>query len=304
MAIGQRRAFVALAAVALLVAFAPTATAGLCEDGQWRGWRESLRMQAPGDAASDLYNGGLWVAALAGVSLGASPPDWPRWRENGFDDAIRGAIRLDTASGRDAAATASDWLAATSVFTPLLLDAGVRRAWMQGDCDGAYDIATDWIESLSLVLLVTEATKVIAGRERPNSDCFGGLTPCGDENSRKSFFSGHTSMAATGAGLICRNAIQRGVWGESTAARAIPCALGAGAAVATAFLRVAADEHWGTDVFVGLAVGALIGWFDLPGPADLLAMHWRGRDGRVAVRGQLLPMARPRSFGAQIALRF
>jgi membrane-associated phospholipid phosphatase len=69
-----------------------------------------------------------------------------------------------------------------------------------------------------------------------------------------SFWSGHTAAAfagATAAGTVAR---LRGY-------RAWPWILGVGlaGAAATGWLRIAADQHWATDVLAGAAAGALAG---------------------------------------------
>jgi membrane-associated phospholipid phosphatase len=274
------------------------------DPAMWQGWRASLSVREAGDAGSDLYNGVLWFGGLAAVELGTSPPSTPRFRDNSFDRSIRDSLRIESSSGRSTAATASDVLMIPTFLSPLVVDSGLNAWARRHNRDQAFDLATDWVESISLTLLVTQATKVIAGRERPHSNCFRLGPPCGDEESRESFFSGHSSTAAAGAGLMCANSIKRRIWGDSLLARALPCALGAGAAIATGFLRIAADEHWGTDVFTGWVVGAAIGWFDVPGPFDLLRFDLRGEDGHVAANGRVLPYAGPGAVGAQVAVHF
>jgi len=82
---------------------------------------------------------------------------------------------------------------------------------------------------------LTEITKRIAKRTRPN-----------EENNR-SFFSGHTSIAFSSAGLVCIDA-PRAVCGAAVAL-----------AGAVGYLRVAAKKHWFSDVLVGGTVGYLSG---------------------------------------------
>ena len=169
-------------------------------------------------------------------------------------------------------------------------------------------MATDAAEAFTLTLLLTSGTKAIAGRERPFVQGCDGSPPsdasCSDPDRKQSFFSGHASMAATGAGLSCAYAIKRKTWGEGRVARFSPCALGVGAALTTGALRIVADEHWGTDVIVGLVVGATVGYFDTWGPFDLLRFEAQSDDLAWDVHGIVLPYADEGEFGVRMALTF
>ena len=81
---------------------------------------------------------------------------------------------------------------------------------------------TDAIESYGLTLFITEAVKLAAGRDRPFTEKCDAFPPrdagCGSEDRHRSFFSGHTSLAAAGAGLTCSFALRRDAWGTSRTA--------------------------------------------------------------------------------------
>jgi membrane-associated phospholipid phosphatase len=94
------------------------------------------------------------------------------------------------------------------------------------------------------------------------------------------------------------------IWGSSTLRKALPCGLGIAAAATTGLLRVAADKHWMTDVLVGWGVGGLIGYFDLPGPFDLLRFRVRGRSGEPRAVGFVAPYSRDDAVGAQLSMQF
>jgi membrane-associated phospholipid phosphatase len=247
----------------------------------------------------------LWMGGTAAVQFGTTPAT--RWtRRNSFDNDLRSGLRPGSRSQRDAARTASDvLLGLTAGFMPL---ASIGKTLYERDCHQAYDMATDAFESMTLTLFVTEVTKAIAGRERPYvRECDGsppGDASCGSTDRKQSFFSGHASMAAAGAGLSCSYAIKRKTWGESSAAQVLPCALGAGAALTTGALRIVADKHWGTDVIVGLTVGATIGYFDTWGPFDWLRFELESDDLAWHVRGIVLPYAGGGELGARLALTF
>ncbi|HEY3817626.1 MAG TPA: phosphatase PAP2 family protein [Polyangiaceae bacterium] len=112
-------------------------------------------------------------------------------------------------------------------------------------------------EATVLAADVNAVTKVLVGRERPDVHA---LSP--EEKARTprrtddnlSFFSGHATEAfalATSAGTV---ASLRGYrWAPVVWSAGLPLAF------ATAYLRIAADRHWFTDVAVGTIVGAGLG---------------------------------------------
>lgn len=144
-------------------------------------------------------------------------------------------------------------------------------------------------EALVVAGDVTQLTKMLVGRERPFVHA---LSPdrrpstAQPSDNDLSFFSGHTSgvfALATASGTI----------GTMRGYRWAPLAWSVGGAVAatTAYLRIAADRHWLTDVVVGAVVGAGIGFAvpyffhsaidDPPSPAS----------GSAGLRARALPTA-------------
>ena len=257
------------------------------------------------DAAKDFYNSLAWGVGTGAIHWGTTPAT--RWtRTNGFDSGIRGGLRLGSANSRKDADFWSDiTLVASTGLLPL---SGIFVSLRHGDCLEAWDMATDLSESLTLSFFITASVKAIAGRERPYVRECDGSPPsdanCNDANRKLSFFSGHASAAAAGAGVTCAYAIKRKAWGESTAAQVFPCALGIGAAFTTGILRIAADKHWGTDVLVGLIVGGAVGYFDTWGPFDFLKFESHSASGARDVRGVILPYAGSGEIGARMALVF
>jgi hypothetical protein len=257
------------------------------------------------DASKDLYNSLLWLGGTSALNFGAKPTR--RWSgTNDFDEEIRDGLRGNSVSSRESAALASDLLLGfTAGLMPI---AAISRPLLEGDCEEAYDMATDALESVALTLFVTEAVKVVAGRERPYVGACDGTPPsdaeCGKRDRFASFFSGHSSVAAAGAGVSCAFAIRRDTWGDSATAQALPCMLGVGAAIATGTLRIVADRHWGTDVLVGLGLGATIGYLDTWGPFDYLQFEVETSDRSRQVKGMVLPYAGDGALGVRIALTF
>jgi membrane-associated phospholipid phosphatase len=261
---------------------------------------------ARSEESLDLYHGLAFLGGAGGISLGGSPTR--RWSgTNGFDTGIRDELRLGSTSARQDASLASDL---SLVFSAALLPmASIGMKFSRDhDCVETWDMFTDAVESFGLTLFITEAVKLGAGRERPYTEECDAFPPrdahCGSEDRHRSFFSGHASLAAAGAGLSCSYAFRREAWGTSRTAKVAPCALGVVAAFATGALRVAADQHWTSDVLVGFAVGAVVGSFDTWGPLDLLKFTTRNSKGHVSSKGMILPHARAGRFGAQLVMVF
>ena len=257
------------------------------------------------EAAKDFYNAIAWGVGTGVVRWSTTPET--RWSTtNGFDTGIRSGLRLGSTSGRKDADLWSDITLATG--TALIPSSAIALSIRQGDCLEAWDMLTDLTESLTLSFFVTESVKLAVGRERPYvQECDGtppGDIDCRDSDKKLSFFSGHASAAAAGAGVTCSYAIKRKAWGESAAARVLPCALGVGTALTTGILRIAADKHWGTDVFIGLIVGGAIGYFDTWGPFDFLKFESDSDSGERDIRGVVLPYAGGGQIGARMALTF
>jgi hypothetical protein len=119
-----------------------------------------------------------------------------------------------------------DGLAIGSLVLPCLVNAAERS---NPDCWKDQSIRT------GAVLIITETTKRIAQRERP------------DGSDSKSFYSMHTALACVSS-LNRLEKKQR--W------------IGAALCASVGYLRIAADKHWTTDVLVGggLGVAAAFSW--------------------------------------------
>jgi hypothetical protein len=298
-----------LLALAAATTTATVARAGDAEDSEARSRFCSRPFTSDSllrsEASKDLYNAALWLGGTAAIQFGAN--EKTRWRAtNSFDREIRDGLRADSQSTREDASTASDvMLGLTAGLLPL---ASIGKTLSEHECHEAWDMATDAAEAFSLTLLLTTGTKMIAGRERPYvQECDGsppGDASCSSSSRKQSFFSGHASTAATGAGLSCSYAIKRKTWGESRMARFAPCALGIGAALTTGALRIVSDEHWGSDVIVGILVGATVGYFDTWGPFDLLRFEGHSETLSSTVSGMVLPYADDGEYGVRLGLTF
>ena len=196
------------------------------------------------------------VAAAIGLEL-AKPVAAKecRWcAANSVDERVRDALVW---SGHQAAATTSDILLAGGV-PALAFGVDATLALHDGRWGGVGVDALIIAEAGVLAIDATQIAKLVFARQRPCAHfpedgarrCNGHATT--DDNV--SFFSGHSSTTTALAVATGTVAQMRGYrWAPLAWATLTPVALG------TAYLRIAADEHWFTDVLVGVLVGAGIG---------------------------------------------
>jgi membrane-associated phospholipid phosphatase len=212
-----------------------------------------LRWDPVADAAVTAGGATLWIGSeLLKPQLA---PSHCRWcSANAVDSGVRDAlVWRDTGT----AATLSD--VTGFILTPV---AALGLNALASAHDSALrNVGQDTlfiVEAGIIAADVTQLTKFLVGRERPAVHALPQ-----DEKARTrhpadnnvSFFSGHTSEAfalATAAGTV----------GTMRGYRWAPLAwiVGGAAATTTAYLRIAADRHWLTDVVVGAIVGAGIGF--------------------------------------------
>jgi membrane-associated phospholipid phosphatase len=126
----------------------------------------------------------------------------------------------------------------------------------QGQGTAAFvEDATVIAEAVSLTTAATTWTKVLVHRPRPYrylTDATG--TPTADDG--RSFPSNHASVAFAAAAAFASILHRRGIAGRHK----VEIGLLFAAAAATGVLRVAAHEHFPTDVLAGATLGFTIGW--------------------------------------------
>jgi membrane-associated phospholipid phosphatase len=160
--------------------------------------------------------------------------------------------RFVTRQYSGAARTASDWMLYTSPIIPLLLLAdpairphGTQSMFLVG-------------EALLVNTALNRLVKEIAHRARPftyNPDV--PLDPKLTKDARLSFYSGHTSAAAS---LAFSTAT---IWSDYHPHSGWKPVVWTGAALFPAvvgLMRVKGGKHFLSDVAVGYGVGAVIGW--------------------------------------------
>jgi len=108
------------------------------------------------------------------------------------------------------------------------------------------------LEAAGTAEVIAKSIQFISGRQRPSAR-FGDQQNLKPEDNT-SFFSGHTSVAfamAVAAGTyadMTKSSLRTWTWGT-----------GLSLAMMTAYLRVASDHHYFTDVLMGALTGSLVG---------------------------------------------
>jgi len=194
----------------------------------------------------------LLAASGMGVALGLELfakeyllPETPRFSEpNSFDRQMRDLLYLGP-ERQTAAARWSDGLAygislSSLVWGPLLAEAHQRAALIN-------------MEVFAVNSVLTNMTKIAVARERPYHHY--STAAARGPVDYASFYSGHSSLAFSQA--VANAMILTQQYPDSK--RLIWVSL-LGSAGATAYLRVAGDMHYFSDIIMGAAVGSLIAW--------------------------------------------
>ena len=180
-----------------------------------------------------------------------------------FDEDVRSALREPTLSKRYTFRDASDVGLSLSVTWPFFIDALVTAWWHRGSRDAAEQMSLIDLETFAVVGAIQGVTNVIASRERPyGSTCGTGLPndafDCSGSGHYRSFFSGHTAFAFTGAALVCFQHFEHGLLGAPW--DAVSCGGAYAVAAATSTFRMVADVHYVSDVLTGALVGTVVGY--------------------------------------------
>lgn len=229
--------------------------------------------------------GAAIVAAgtLTGVLWMREPPHEARWQGGVlFDNAVRDGLRLSSANARRRVRSAGDLPYYASPIIPLLVDP-LLVAWLgRHDGKAGLNMALVGVEAFAFAGLSSFISTRLSLRQRPDSSECWRESPDGvgcEAVDTEAFWSGHTTIAAASAGLVCANHRYLPLWGHPVA-DAGACVLSTTGAIVTAVSRVLADRHYTTDVVVGMGMGFGFGYAV---PVLLHYAHGR-RDVRVALQ--------------------
>lgn len=192
------------------------------------------------------------------------PPHDPRWQGGIlFDDSVRSGLRLESASARRKVRAWGDMPYYAAPVIPLIVDP-LLVSWLgRGDTKTAFNLGAMGLEAFSYSGLMSFVSTRSSVRERPDSsECWrthdDPEKSCGERDT-ESFYSGHTTIAATSAGLVCANHRAMPLWGHPIA-DAGACVLATTGAVASGVSRLLSDRHYATDVILGFGAGFGFGY--------------------------------------------
>lgn len=180
-----------------------------------------------------------------------------------FDDAVRDALVLDERSARAQAASYSNLPYLGLLAFPFVVDTALVTAGIHGAGDVALQMFAINLQSFAISGAIALSFQKM-GRVRPSErGCAtdpGYASKCDNRVAlNQSFMSGHTAIAMTGAGLTCAHHRHLPLYGGGWPDAAI-CALALAAASTTGVLRVMSDDHYASDVLLGVGVGLASGW--------------------------------------------
>ncbi len=188
---------------------------------------------------------GLAYLAQATVLQKTLVPKDCRWCEPpGFDKSARNALVWNDVKRAGFISTIDAYVLAPAVGFTLLIISDHDASWSR-----LIDDILPVAETVAISQVFVATVKIVTGRQRPWKYFKNPAYNDSPENNL-SFPSGHASLGfaiTAGAGMVCH---YRHYWTE-------PYVWGSGIALSlsTEYLRIAADRHWLSDVFIGGAVG-------------------------------------------------
>jgi membrane-associated phospholipid phosphatase len=206
----------------------------------------------------------IFTGVAAGIALGTNLVHPLKTGWSGgilLDDKLR-SLRAPSLDSQLEVRTGTDVGLAVMTTFPILVDSMIVAYWYRGSDDVALQMALIDAEAFALTGAIEGTSNYLSGRARPYSaDCGTGVpsntTDCSSDARYRSFFSGHTAVSFTAAGLICAHHEALELF--ESAADHVTCATGLLAAAAIGTLRIVGDAHYFSDVFVGAVVGTAVG---------------------------------------------
>lgn len=218
------------------------------------GEAKELRFDWARDGVATAGIGLVWIGSE--VEKDTFAPDDCRWCDEvpGIDRSARTAFLWNEPGRADKASDVLDF----GVLPVAMIGLDAILASQHGAVGDAWGEDTAIIVQTAVTAsLINQFVKFSVGRERPFvhalPDAEKGNTEHPHDNNL-SFYSGHTSLAFAlvgSTGMVAHMRGYRNAW--------VVWPVGGIAAVTVAWLRIAADKHYLTDVAVGAIVGGTIG---------------------------------------------
>jgi len=190
-----------------------------------------------------------------------------------FDNAVRKLLVGHTYSLQNTSEIMTDDFMLGSMAAPFLIDVYMVALGVHQNADVAGQMFLIDGQSLALTGILSITAEHAVGRSRPYvPDCGADgkvrsasgevlLNSCVGNSfaNNQSFYSGHSAITATMAGLTCIHHEHMPLYGGGVADLA-PCLFMITLSATTGVFRLVADKHWASDVVIGWSIGALSGY--------------------------------------------
>lgn len=223
--------------------------------------------RTPVDGVAAGVAGGLAAGFLgAGLGIYLAPPTEHDaagvWRGGIVaDEPVRDMLRASSPEGISIAGRVSDVMMVSTIAYTTLVDA-LLIPLIQDDPDLAWQASLAHSLAFGITLTAGGIVKRATGRARPyERNCQEDPTApgCSSHDILESFYSLHTGLAATSAGVSCALHLERDLFGD-VPADIMSCGGSIAAASLTGVLRVVADRHYLSDVLIGGLLGFAVGY--------------------------------------------
>jgi membrane-associated phospholipid phosphatase len=253
----ERRASAALLALGIL--FASSAAGAQADSPHRLHWQSNWRRV---NGVEYALTSGLFATFIAVWFL--PPIESAIWTEPILiDDLTRRGLRARSRRGREINGGISDVLAVASYLPPLVIDPFIVAGIDDDNPYVAWQLLVISTQAYAITLTLNSISKRVFARERPYAVACAKdpkySSSCTSADRFRSFYSGHSSITATGAGLICAHHTHLPLYGGGNYDRFTCLAALAGMA-ATGAMRIISDKHWHSDVVVGHLLGLSVGY--------------------------------------------
>jgi membrane-associated phospholipid phosphatase len=201
-----------------------------------------------------------------------SAPKRPYWTGGIlFDDWARRTFVSESPGVQNAAAVYSDNMMLASMIAPFVIDDYIVTLGIRENADVAGQMFMINLQSLAFTGFLSLLAEHAVARQRPYVASCGAdghvrnqegqllLNSCSGPADNQSFYSGHSAITATMAGLTCVHHEHLPLYGGGARDLA-PCLLMITASVTTGIARLMADKHWASDVLTGWTIGTFSGY--------------------------------------------
>jgi membrane-associated phospholipid phosphatase len=201
---------------------------------------------------ASITGGFVLTSVLLQVFQSKMVPSTCHWCEpGGFDASVRNALVWND---RFRTADVLSSVTALGILPVSAVGYLILSAHGRGDTRAGLVDSLLLVEAASVALLLNQTAKLLVGRQRPYA-FYGHDVGASANEANLSFPGGHSSFVFSVAAATVTLASMRGYSGTAAVA-----GVGFVLASGVAYLRMAADQHYLSDILVGAAIGGLVGW--------------------------------------------